>query len=109
MSVTPRVSLVAFEDRANRFIFVAIPDQRGRYLRTDRSVALVECPQCGAMVGEPCHGHTGDKWSSVTHVRRRNRAKASIGWIRGFDDVLCEHEPPESPQPIPDEWMEAAS
>lgn len=106
MSATPRVSLVAYEDRTSRFIFVSIPDQRGRYLRTDRSVALVGCPQCGAMVGEPCHGHTGDKWSSVTHYRRRARAKSQIGWIKDFDDVLCPHEPPPD---VPDEWMEPAA
>ena len=59
MSVTPRVSLVAWEDRQAGFIFVAVPDERGRYLRTDRSVVACGCPQCGALVGEPCKSKQG--------------------------------------------------
>ena len=109
MSVTPRITLVAFEHRNTGFIFVASPDQRGRYLRTDKSVALVGCPQCGALVGEPCKGATGDRWSSTTHHVRRFRARSVFGHTLHADDVLCRSELPQVPPDVPDEWMEAAS
>lgn len=98
----PRVSLVAWEDRQAGFIFVAIPDQRGRYLRTDKSVALVDCPHCKAIVGEPCRHKNGDGYGGTTHYVRRNLANRRFhGWR--VDDVL-----PVVPA-VPDEWMEAAS
>lgn len=104
MSVTPRVSLVAWEDRQAGFIFVAVPDERGRYLRTDRSVAVYACPQCGALMGEPCRSKQG--YGGGTHVARRVRAERIVH--RGYrpDDLLCATEPPP---PVPDEWMEAAA
>jgi hypothetical protein len=104
MSVTPRVSLVAWEDRQAGFIFVAVPDERGRYLRTDRSVAVCECRHCGSLVGEPCKGRNG--YGGTTHVRRR--ALADLMVQRGYrpDDLLCTTE---MPPPVPDEWMEACA
>lgn len=102
---TPRVSLVAFEDRAGGgFIFVAVPDERGRYLRTDRSVAVCGCPHCGALVGEPCRGRNG--YGGTTHFARRARAGRMAP--RGYraDDLLCPSEPPP---PVPDAWMELSS
>jgi hypothetical protein len=107
--ITPRIALVAHEDRAGQFIFVAIPDQRGRYLRTDKSVALVPCPQCEAATGEPCYSPGGDGWSATTHHRRRSMARTLFGHVLRADDVLRRSEPPEMPAPVPDEWMEAAS
>lgn len=98
---TPRVSLVAWADRQSNFIFVAVPDERGRYVRTDKSVAFVPCPHCKAMVGEPCKGRVGDGYGGTTHYVRRNAAKAY--WSRRADDVL-----PAAPS-VPDEWMDAAS
>lgn len=67
----PIVSLIAWEDRPGRFIFVRIPNEYGRYLRTDPCVAHVPCPyeSCGATVGEPCK-HKG-KYHSATHAARR--------------------------------------
>ncbi|MGD9599960.1 MAG: hypothetical protein AB7P94_16670 [Steroidobacteraceae bacterium] len=86
MSVTPKVHLVAYEDRASQFIFVAVPDQRGRYLRTDKSVALVPCPMCRAMRGEPCRGGPGDTYGGTTHAVRRTAAARFHGYR--VDDVL---------------------
>lgn len=83
---TPKIHLVAYEDRAGQFIFVAVPDQRGRYLRTDRSVALVPCPMCKALLGEPCFGGPGDKYGGTTHAVRRSAA-ARLN-ARNIDDVL---------------------
>jgi len=85
----PKISLVAFEDRDQPFIFVGIPNQRGRYLRTDKSVALVPCAQCDALVGEPCRSRYGDGYSGTTHVARRSAAQ--LNGFRGtvVGDILC--------------------
>lgn len=104
MSITPRISLVAWEDRQAGFIFVAVPDERGRYLRTDRSVAFVACPFCHASVGEPCRSGSGDGYGGTTHVWRRTAARKH--WGQPADDVL--HKP-RLPPPVPDEWMEASA
>lgn len=75
MSVDPSIKLVAFEDRVGGFIFVAIPDERGRYVRTDRSVALVACPLCKSIRGEPCKtGHKHEGYGGTTHAARRTAA-----------------------------------
>lgn len=78
MAVTPRVSLVAFEARTPGLIFVAVPNQRGRYVRTDKSVALVECSLCEAMVGEPCR-HRQNGYGGGTHAVRRSLARHRFG------------------------------
>ena len=108
MSVTPKIHLTAFDDRAGQFIFVAVPDERGRYLRTDRSVALVNCPLCGAMTGEPCFSGSlqRKRYGGTTHHRRRLLAKLEHGRNPDADDILCRTEIPDN---VPDEWMEAAS
>lgn len=73
--MTPRIQLVAFEERGPaRFIFVAIPDERNRYLRTDRSVALVACPFCKVPAGVPCLG-AWNKYQGQTHHFRRSAAR----------------------------------
>ena len=83
MSVTPSIKLVSYEDRVGGFIFVAVPDERGRYIRTDRSVALVACPMCRSIRGEPCKLSQG--YSGSTHALRRTAA----GKYRGQqDDVV---------------------
>ena len=76
--MTPRISLVAFEARIGQFIFVAVPNERGRYLKTDKSVAIVACSQCRSAIGEPCkaNGGTEDGYATVTHVARRVAAMA---------------------------------
>lgn len=69
----PVISLVAWEDRGPvRFIFVRVPTERGRYLRTDPCVAYVPCPynSCGSTVGEPCK-HNGRYVGGTHAVRRR--------------------------------------
>lgn len=91
MSVTPKLSLVAFGERTGDFIFVAIPDQRGRYLRTDKSVAVVACRQCKASIGMPCTTRGGDGWSSTTHSVRRSDAK-HLPNRRAADDVTTDAE-----------------
>lgn len=83
MSVTPSIKLVAYEDRVGGFVFVAVPDERGRYVRTDRSVVLVDCPLCKSIKGEPCV--LGHGYGTGTHAARRSAA----GKYRGRqDDVI---------------------
>jgi hypothetical protein len=67
------ISLVAYEDRIGKFIFVLVPNQRGRYLRTDRSVITVACPHCKSIIGEPCTSTQG--YGGQTHHVRRLQAK----------------------------------
>lgn len=70
-----RVSLVAFEDRPGGFIFVAVPTQRGRYVRTHRCVAVVACSRCRATAGEPCKTDGGDGYHSFPHCARTSEYK----------------------------------
>lgn len=44
-------------------IFVKVPDQRGRWMITNESVALLPCSVCGAIEGEPCYRRVQDKKS----------------------------------------------
>jgi hypothetical protein len=94
--------IVAYEDRQGAFIFVAVPGQRGRYLRTDRSVILAACSRCGSKVGEPCTGPHG--YGGSTHVVRRAAADRLVP--RGYRaaDLLLPFDEP----PVPDEWMESS-
>ena len=76
--MNPKISLVAWEARNPTFIFVAVPNERGRYVRTDPSVALVSCPDCEAIRGEPCKFSQG--YSSGSHFARREFAQSEFGW-----------------------------
>lgn len=67
----PTISLVAWADRDNKFVFVKVPNEWGRYVRTDPCVVRVPCPACGSVVGEPCRNkQNGTYWAS-THADRR--------------------------------------
>lgn len=86
----PAVSLVAFEDRAGKFIFVRIPDSYGRYVRTDPCVALHPCPKCNSTVGEPCKTH--GKYHAGIHAsrsgRHRGKGRALPPEILNAKDVI---------------------
>lgn len=73
----PTISLVAWESRPGDFVFVKIPNERGRYLRTHVSVIKVACTVCNATVGEPCYNPHGAvvRYGSGTHADRRERFK----------------------------------
>ncbi|BCP56270.1 hypothetical protein K32_48870 [Kaistia sp. 32K] len=70
MSVTPKISLIAFEGRDPSKAFVQVPDERGRWVLTDRCVVEVACSHCQAVVGEPCRRRGG--WGVGTHYVRRH-------------------------------------
>lgn len=72
----PAISLVAHDARGGGFVFVRVPDEHGRYLRTDMSVVTVACPMCKAAIGEPCTaGSKRTGYSATTHYVRRNAHK----------------------------------
>jgi len=91
--MTPKISLVAFLDRPAATIFVAIPNERNRYLRTDKSVSVVRCPQCQSIPGEPCKYGAGDstKYVGSTHYLRRQLGLRIFGHGYKANDVA----PPE--------------
>lgn len=102
--MTTKIHLTAFLERQGNFIFVAVPDERGRYVRTDRSVALVACPVCASIVGEPCKAaQTVDSYGGTTHYRRRMEAKRRFPGVP-VDDVIAPGH-----HTTPDEYMEPAA
>lgn len=104
MSATPSIRLVAYPDRAGLFVFVAVPDERGRYARTDRSVVLVACPICKVIKGELCRSKQG--YTSGTHAARRRAANVIKGqqddWIEPVDPSAAEPSTPDPFPPVPD-------
>ena len=103
MSVTPKIHLTAYEDRKGDFIFVAVPDDRGRYLRTDKSVVLRACKWCLSIPGEPCKGVQGYSGSTNTIRRTGGGLPISRSEMRSATDW------PPMPDPVPIEWMGDAS
>lgn len=91
--ITPKIHLVAFQDRQNAMIFVAIPNERNRWLRTDKSVAVVACPHCDAIPGEPCKRNvafsdTPTVYAGSTHHLRRSAARRIFGHGYRVNDVV---------------------
>ena len=76
--ITPSISLVAWADRQPGFVFVKVPNERGRYVRTDTCVVLTACPYCHAGIGEPCFASSSTAkhphYQGGTHSDRRSRA-----------------------------------
>lgn len=70
---TPVIKLLAYEDRDPHWVFVAVPDERARYVRTERCVVEVWCPQCQAARGEPCKNRQG--YGAGVHYTRRDLAR----------------------------------
>lgn len=74
--VTPKKSLAiglyAYECAGN-MVFVRVPNERGRWLLTDRCVVEVDCPICNSVSGEPCKNQNSDtlRYWTGTHARRR--------------------------------------
>jgi hypothetical protein len=59
--------------------FVQHPIERGRYLKVDAAVVLVECPHCNATAGEPCisgsYAAEALKYTATSHSARRDLAQ----------------------------------
>lgn len=101
--MSPKIHLTAFNDRQGKFIFVAVPDESGRYLRTSKAVALVGCPWCKSIAGEPCKGRNG--YTGMTHAVRENLRKQKHGIRPDGDDVIHPRTGPiEGNLPEDQEW-----
>lgn len=74
-------AIKAYEDRNGGFIFVKVPGEYGRYVRTNHSVALVACPACGSGVCVPCVGQYR-RFTGSMHV---DRAVAAHRMLREID------------------------
>jgi hypothetical protein len=64
----------AFEDRQGGFVFVKVPGEYGRYVRTRVAVVLAPCPACGAVQGEPCKDQY-DRYTGSIHADRLVKAR----------------------------------
>lgn len=101
--MSPKIHLTAFNDRQGKFIFVAVPDESGRYLRTSKAVALVECEHCKSIAGEPCKGRNG--YTGMTHMTRERLHKQKYGKQTEGDDVIHPRTAPiEGNLPEEQEW-----
>lgn len=103
MTASLNIGLVAYHAVGN-LAFVRVPSERGRYMLTDLCVIAVACPNCGAVIGEPCRsGHWNDgkpypRWANQparaghgtsVHVGRKAAADAKFG--RGWKRTLLAH------------------
>jgi hypothetical protein len=72
--------VVAYEHRDPNWIFVAIPNKRGHYFKTDKSVGIIACPVCNALIGEPCYSRVTEeiRYISTVHAARRREAKRGV-------------------------------
>lgn len=103
MPASLNIGLVAYHAVGN-LAFVRVPSERGRYMLTDLCVIAVPCPNCGAVIGEPCRSgswHNGEpspRWLSrpsvnghgtSVHVARKQAADAKYG--RGWKRTVLAH------------------
>lgn len=92
------IGLVAYCALPPNLVFVRVPNERGRWLITDRCVVDVACPVCGSKVGEPCHNRkTVRRYGTGTHADRR--AQATYRWRRA---EMPPHKPRLSTSDISD-------
>jgi len=84
----PKVSKLRYliEGKTQLFVFIPDPLLDGRWIKTDTSTILIDCPYCDAKKGEPCFSSfNGDKrYRSVvlTHIARRSLANSRINRYR---------------------------
>lgn len=70
--------------------FVRVPNERGRWMLTDRCVAEVDCPHCKAVAGEPCRQiqtswrrmdqpHDPIRYCASVHIARKRAWSQATG------------------------------
>lgn len=62
--------VAAMESRKPDKVFVRVPNERGRWVYTDRCVVEVPCSLCKSIVGEPCKGQSNNYIAGTHYVRR---------------------------------------
>lgn len=73
-NVMPKISLVAY--LAEGWVFVGVPGELGRYVKTHPCVVDTFCPYCESVAGEPCKRIDprkktfGNYIASTHHLRR---------------------------------------
>lgn len=60
MNATLNIGLVAYQ-LDDAMVFVRVPNERGRWVLTERCVVEVDCPHCASVSGEPCQS-AGAYW-----------------------------------------------
>lgn len=63
-------------------VFVKVPNERARWMLTDRCVVEVGCRHCGAAVGEPCYRVRAldvRRYAVGTHFVRRDDYQSKYG------------------------------
>lgn len=87
------ISLLAYSATPDK-VFVRVPNERGRWVLTDRCVIEVECSSCKAEKGEPCFRSYGPfdpkhrlYWSGTHYGRRTDwqtlkRRQPELGDVR---------------------------
>jgi hypothetical protein len=80
--IEPKINLVAYRALGGgKKIFVMVPNEANRWLKTELCVAYIGCLQCGALVGEPCYDfkrfntYQNKKYTSTIHCARRRSYK----------------------------------
>lgn len=77
--LTPSIRLVAWGSRDPSMVFVRVPNEKGRYVLTDRCVIEVPCSACNTVIGEPCKNPQSGRYWCGTHFQRRKRATRLCG------------------------------
>jgi hypothetical protein len=67
--------VVAYADRMSGFVFVKVPGEYGRYVRTSRIVTVAGCPACGSNINVPCKGQY-DRYTGSIHADRMRAANS---------------------------------
>ena len=100
-------SIKSYEDRNGGFIFVKVPGEYGRYVRTNHVVAFVACPACGSGVCVPCVGQykrytgsvhadrlvAGQKFLREAGININSAARNSEEYPVIKDDIIGDNEP----------------
>jgi len=85
--VTEDIAYIAYEDRDPDWIFVEVPNRKGRYLRTDKSILVRDCPVCKAYKGEPCFSKSSMEnfYIGQSHAARRRLSKTQLALVKAND------------------------
>lgn len=116
------IGLIAYNIDTSK-AFVRVPNERGRWILTDRSVVEVGCPHCAAITGEPCRAvrsgwrsdgklHDPIRYHAGIHVARKQAWAEATGLrfparradphklhIRADELGALQRPPPDLPEP----------